>query len=74
MADQSSARMQAAMAALDAAFPDCAIALIVAPTGSAPGRRANWVSNAKRADMVVLLKEVVARFEGRVHDAPEAKQ
>lgn len=32
--------------------------------GSAPGR-CNYISNAERADVVTLLKEQLARFEGQ---------
>lgn len=66
--------MQAAMHGLTQIFPGCAIALVVAPFDAPVGGRANWVSNAKRDDMLVLLKEIVARFEGRAMDAPGAKQ
>lgn len=31
--------------------------------------RCNYISNAQRADIVVLLREQLARFEGRVPDA-----
>jgi hypothetical protein len=66
--------MQAVMSGLTKIFPGCAIALVVAPFDAPVGGRANWISNGKREEMLVLLKEVVARFEGRAHDAPEAKQ
>ena len=39
--------------------------LIVFPFDAPEGARTNWVSNARREDMVVGLKEVVARFEGQ---------
>lgn len=74
MSNQSAWAMQKAMERLVSMFPACGIALIVAPFGALPGARANWISNGKREDMVVLLKEVIARFEGRAHDAPEGKQ
>lgn len=66
--------MQAAMRLLVSLFPGCAIALLVAPFDAPEGARVNWVSNAQREDMLILLKEVSARFEGRAHDAPETKQ
>lgn len=72
--EQSAQHMQAVMNDLVRLFPKCGIALVVAPFNAPVGARANWISNGKRADMVVLLKEVVARFEGRAHDAPEKKQ
>ena len=66
--------MQETMAALEKIFPGCALVLLVAPFNAPKGARVNYVSNSKREDIVVLLKEVVARFEGRAHDAPERPQ
>lgn len=40
-------------------------ALLVFPFDGPHGARTNWVSNAQRADMVIALKEIVARFEGQ---------
>lgn len=62
------------MKSLEEIFPDCALALIIAPFKSPPGARANWASNANRQDMIALLKEMVAHLEGRRHDGPETKQ
>lgn len=67
-------RLQVIMAALEKAFPGCAIALLVAPFNAPEGGRVNWVSNGNREDMVTLMKELMARFEGRAHDAPTTKQ
>lgn len=66
--------MQAAMAYLVRIFSNCGIVLLVAPSSAPKGARVNYISNRERAEMVVMLKEVVARFEGRAHDAPETKQ
>lgn len=66
--------MQAAMEAMVKVFPGCGIVLLVAPFNAPPNARVNYVSNAARDDIVVLLKEVVARFEGRAHDAPASRQ
>ena len=75
MASEQSARdMQKVMKELTRVFPNCGIALIIAPFGAPPGARANWISNGEREDMIVLMEEVIARFEGRVHSAPEVKQ
>lgn len=74
MSDQTSARLRAAMAALEDAFPGCALVLLVAPFNAPVGARVNYIGNGKRADIVTMMKEVVARFEGRAHDAPRAKQ
>ena len=43
--------------------------LLVFPLDAPEGARVNYASNAKRADIVSALKEIVARFEGQ----PEAK-
>lgn len=44
--------------------------LLVFPLGSdTTGGRCNYISNAKRAGIVTLLKEQIARFEGQ----PEMK-
>lgn len=40
--------------------------LLVFPFNGPEGQRTNYVSNADRASMIVALKEIVARFEGRV--------
>ncbi|HSF96233.1 MAG TPA: hypothetical protein VLA52_14505 [Thermohalobaculum sp.] len=39
--------------------------LLTFPFDRPEGTRVNYVSNAKREDIVVALKEVVARFEGQ---------
>lgn len=66
--------MVQAIKAVEAILPGCAVALVVAPLGAAPGRRANYIGNGKRDDIRVMLKEVIARWEGRGHDAPGSKQ
>lgn len=66
--------MQAAMRALVQAFPMCGIVLLVAPFDAPPDARVNYISNGQRTDIVTMMKEVVARFEGRAHDAPETRQ
>jgi hypothetical protein len=62
------------MQGLERIFPGCALVLLVAPFGGPPGARTNYVSNAKRGDITVFLREVLARFEGRGHDAPGGRQ
>lgn len=42
--------------------------LLAFPFGVEEGRRVNYVSNAPREDMLPALKEIVARFEGRVQE------
>ena len=39
--------------------------LLVFPFDGPDNARVNYVSNAKREDIVVALKEIVARFEGQ---------
>lgn len=50
--------------------------LLVFPFTDAEGKkyqgRANYISNAHRADIVVLLKEQLARFEGRMSEGGRA--
>lgn len=49
-------------------------ALFVFPTNMPRGARTNYVSNCNRADMIAALKEVLARFEGRVPEQSETVQ
>ena len=42
--------------------------LLTFPFNAPEGARTNYVSNANRDDIIVALKEIVARFEGRAHD------
>ena len=39
--------------------------LLAFPFDAKSGARVNYVSNAERADIVVSLKEILARFEGQ---------
>ena len=50
-------------------------ALLVFPFGAGnPHRsRINYLSNANRDDMIVAMKELLARFEGHDHDYPSTK-
>lgn len=43
--------------------------LLTFPFGAEEGARTNYISNADRRDIIVSLKEIVARFEGQ----PEIK-
>lgn len=47
-----------------------AFALLVYPNGERieGTGRVNYISNGERADMLVALKELIARWEGRVPD------
>lgn len=42
--------------------------------GDKPGRRMNYIANCDRKDVIVALKEWIARAEGRHHEAPEKRQ
>lgn len=47
-------------------------AILVFPFDSPQGTRTNFVSNADRDDMIAALKEVAARFEGRMQESGNA--
>lgn len=44
--------------------------LLVAEFGKISGGRVNYISNGERADMIAMLREYLARLEGRAHDTP----
>jgi len=46
--------------------------LLTFPFDAATGTRINYVRNAERRDMLVALKEVVARFEGQAEQRGSA--
>ena len=46
--------------------------LLVFPFEGPEGQRTNYVSNGKREDIIVALKEIVARFEGQPHQSGRA--
>jgi len=64
-------------AGLDSAFNgqrrgkarDTGFVLLMFPFNATEGARTNYISNADRRDIIVALKEIVARFEGQ----PEIK-
>lgn len=39
--------------------------LMVFPLGAAEGGRFNYISNGNREDVVTLMREMIARFEGQ---------
>jgi len=45
--------------------------LLVFEFDNIDGGRMNYISNAKRADMITAMKELIANFEGRV--MPDAR-
>ena len=72
--------MRAAMAALDEAWnggaevPTVGIVILTFPLNEQVDGRVNYISNAAREDVLVLFKEIAARWEGRLLDAPEGIQ
>ena len=46
--------------------------LLVFPFDGPEGQRTNYVSNGKREDIIVALKEIVARFEGQPQQSGRA--
>lgn len=48
--------------------------LLVAEFDRIEGGRVNYVSNGEREDMVAMLREYLARLEGRYVETPEARQ
>jgi hypothetical protein len=42
----------------------CGFIVLMFDFGGEPGARCNYISNADRADVVTLLREQLARFEG----------
>lgn len=72
--NKTSERMTMAIKALVAAFPGCGVTLLIAPLNAPEGSRTNYISNIQRADMIVFMKEVIARLEGRVSETPGSPQ
>jgi hypothetical protein len=61
-------QLQGLARVIDASIaPTRFVLLTIAPhsSGAADGSRVNYVSNCDRADIVVALKEIIARFEGQ---------
>lgn len=67
------AHLRAIMEAIQPALPGCGIALVVFEPGKA-STTANYIGNTSRADMLVALKELVARWEGRGHAPHPVRQ
>lgn len=45
--------------------------LLTAEFGKIEGGRVNYISNGERADMIAMLREYLARIEGRVQEPPK---
>lgn len=76
--DETTELLQALAGAIDRALngderPKAnGFALLVFPFDWPEGQRTNYVSNGKREDIVVALKEIVARFEGQAQQIGRA--
>lgn len=46
--------------------------LLLAPFGQVADGRVNYISNGEREDMVAMMKELLARFEGQPETAGRA--
>lgn len=74
--------MRALAASLDELFngqahapnPKVGFVLFSFNFGAVTGGRVNYISNANRADMIVAVKEWLARAEGRVAETPDTRQ
>lgn len=45
-----------------------AFVLLTAHFGDIEGGRVNYISNGERPDIITMMKELIARFEGRYSD------
>ncbi len=54
--------------------PTLGFVLLVAKFGEISDGRVNYISNGRRADMISMVREYLARLEGRAHDAPGRAQ
>lgn len=66
--------MNALARLLSDALKPFGFALLVFPFGDNPKGRMNYISNAQRADMIIAMKEFIARSEGFDVDTPDTKQ
>lgn len=48
--------------------------ILAFPFDQPEGQRTNYVSNAERESIIIALKEIIARFEGRAHDQHPTNQ
>ena len=80
---QYRAAMNRVARAIDEAFngkpkrnrkPKVGFILLTAEFGKIDGGRVNYISNGERADMIAMMREYLARLEGRYQDGPERPQ
>jgi len=66
--------MKALAQGIDDVLGGLGFALLVFEHGKADNGRVNYIGNSNRDDMIAAMREFIARNEGRMHDAPGAKQ
>lgn len=54
--------------------PTVGFILLTAEFGKIDGGRVNYISNGNREDMIAMMREYLARVEGRYSDGSETKQ
>lgn len=54
--------------------PKVGFILLTAEFGKMEGGRVNYISNGEREDMITMLREYLARVEGRYQDGPSRPQ
>lgn len=54
--------------------PTVGFILLTAEFGKIDGGRVNYISNGEREDMIAMLREYLARVEGRYSDGTPSKQ
>lgn len=54
--------------------PKVGFILLTAEFGKIDGGRVNYISNGDRETMITMLREYLARVEGRYSDGPGTKQ
>ncbi|MDI3335847.1 hypothetical protein QKW60_05480 [Defluviimonas aestuarii] len=53
--------------------PTVGFVLLTAEFGKIEGGRVNYISNGEREDMIAMLREYLARLEGRYSEPPTTK-
>lgn len=54
--------------------PKVGFVLLMAEFGNIEDGRVNYISNGNREDMIAMLREYLARLEGRAMDPPASRQ
>ncbi|MEI4473217.1 hypothetical protein [Frigidibacter sp. MR17.24] len=54
--------------------PTVGFILLTAEFGKIDGGRVNYISNGEREDMIAMLREYLARIEGRYSEPKETRQ